>query len=117
MKVSCKAALLSAFVFPGIGHLYLKRYWRGLVIIFLEFAGMGYLIWWGTVSALHRLEDVMANMQGVNAMNPQELSGLIGVQTLLASIPYYNAVLSFIIFFWAVAVIDAYRIGKQKEKI
>jgi hypothetical protein len=26
MKKSIKAALLSAFVFPGVGHIYLKRH-------------------------------------------------------------------------------------------
>jgi TM2 domain-containing membrane protein YozV len=117
MKVSYKAALLSAFVFPGIGHLYLKRYWRGLVIIFLEFTGLGYIIWWGTVAALHRLDDMMVKMQGGTAMNLQELSDIVGAKMLLDTVPYYNAVFYAIISLWIIAVIDAYRIGTQKEKI
>ena len=33
MKKSTKAILLSALVFPGAGHLYLKAYWVGFTLI------------------------------------------------------------------------------------
>ena len=113
MKVSYKAALLSAFVFPGVGQLYLKKYWRGLVIMFLSCAGLGYMIWSATVSAINHLDDVMVKMQG-DTMNLQELSGIVGSKTLTTD-PYYDAVFYFIVCFWIFAVIDAYRIGRQKE--
>jgi len=32
MKRSTKAVLLSAFVFPGAGHVFLKRYLAGVVL-------------------------------------------------------------------------------------
>ena len=44
MKISYKAALLSAFVFPGVGQFYLKRHWRGLFIMLFVFTGLGYMI-------------------------------------------------------------------------
>jgi len=113
MKVSYKAALLSAFVFPGVGQLYLKKYWRGLVIMFLSCTGLGYMIWSATVSALNRLDDVMVNMKG-DTVNLRELSDIVGSKTLTTD-PYYDAVFYFIICFWIFAVIDAYRIGRQRE--
>jgi len=113
MKVSYKAALLSAFVFPGVGQIYLKRYWRGLVIIFFVFIGLGYLIWSATVSVLHRLDDAMVKVQGGTA-NLQELSDIVG-SNMLNTDPYYNAVFYVIVCIWIFAIIDAYRIGKQKE--
>jgi TM2 domain-containing membrane protein YozV len=101
MKVSYKAALLSAFVFPGVGQLYLKRYWRGMVIMVLVFTGFGYMIWSATVSALNRLNDVMVKMQDGSKM--------------LTTDSYYDAVFYCIVCVWIFSIIDAYRIGKQSE--
>jgi TM2 domain-containing membrane protein YozV len=113
MKVSYKAALLSTFVFPGVGQFYLKRYWRGLVIMFFVFTGLGYLIWSATVSALNRLDDVMVKVQG-GTTNLQELSGIVGSK-MITTDPYHDAVFYVIVCFWIFAIIDAYRIGKQRE--
>jgi TM2 domain-containing membrane protein YozV len=113
MKISYKAALLSTFVFPGVGQLYLKKYRRGLVIVFFVFAGLGYLIWSATVFALNRLDDAMVKAQG-GAMNLQDLSNMVGSK-MLTTDPYQDAVFCGIVCFWIFAVIDAYRIGKQRE--
>jgi TM2 domain-containing membrane protein YozV len=113
MKVSYKAALLSTFVFPGVGQLYLKRYWRGLVIMVFVFTGLGYMIWSATVSALNRLDDVMVKMQG-GTTNMQEISDIVGSKMLTTG-PYHDAVFYVIVCFWIFAIIDAYRIGKQTE--
>jgi TM2 domain-containing membrane protein YozV len=113
MKVSHKAALLSTFVFPGVGHLYLKRYWRGLVILFFVFTGLGYIIWSATVSALNRLDDAMVKVRG-GITNLQELSDIVGSK-MLTTDPYQDSVFYVIVFFWIFAIIDAYRIGKQRE--
>ena len=113
MKVSYKAALLSTFVFPGVGQLYLKRYWRGLFIMFSVFTGLGYIIWSVTVSALNQLDEVIIKMQG-GTPNLQELSDIVGSKMLNTG-PYIDAVFYVIVCFWIFAIIDAYRIGKQRE--
>ncbi len=113
MKVSYKAALLSAFVFPGVGQFYLKKYWRGLGIMFVVFTGLGYMIRSATLSAINRLDDVMVKMQS-NTTNLQELSDIVGSKTLNTD-PYHEAVFYFIVCIWIFAVIDAYKIGKQGQ--
>jgi TM2 domain-containing membrane protein YozV len=113
MKVSYKAALLSTFVFPGVGQLYLKKYWRRLVIMFLSCTGLGYLIWSATVSTLNRLDNVMVKVQG-GTTNLQELSGIVGSK-MITTDPYHDAVFYVIVCLWIFAIIDAYRIGKQRE--
>jgi TM2 domain-containing membrane protein YozV len=113
MKVSYKAALLSTFVFPGVGQLYLKKYLRGLVIMFIVFTGLGYTIWSATKSSLNRLDEVMAKVQS-GSTNLQELSDILGSK-MLTTDPYYDAVFYVIVCFWIFAIIDAYRIGKQSE--
>jgi TM2 domain-containing membrane protein YozV len=113
MKVSYKAALLSTFIFPGVGQLYLKRYWRGLVIMFFVFTGLGYMIWSAAVSALNHLDDTLVKMQG-GTTNLQELLDIVGSKKLTTD-PYLDIVFYVIVCFWIFAIIDAYRIGKQRE--
>jgi TM2 domain-containing membrane protein YozV len=112
MKVSYKASLLSAFVFPGAGQFYLKSYWKGLVILFFVITGLCYMIWSATASALNRL-DVMVKMQGGPA-NFQELLDVNGLKTLNTN-PYHGIVFYAIVCLWIFAIIDAFRIGKQRE--
>jgi TM2 domain-containing membrane protein YozV len=113
LKASYKAALLSLLVFPGLGHLYLKRYWRGLVIMGFFLTGLGYMIWFITVSALKRLDDIMVMMKS-GTTNLQDLPNIVGSK-MLATGPYQDVVFYIIICFWIFAVIDAYRIGRQRE--
>jgi TM2 domain-containing membrane protein YozV len=113
MKVSHKAALLSAFVFPGVGHFYLKKYWRGLVIMFLVLSGSGFIVWSATASAFNRLDSVMAKIQG-GTTNLKEISDIVGSKTLTTT-PYYDAVFYVMICVWIFTIIDAYKIGKKRE--
>jgi len=113
LKTSYKAALLSVFIFPGVDHLYLKRYWRGLVILFLGVAGLGYIIWSTTVSALDRLDDAMVKVQG-GAANLKEISAIVGSKMSPVD-PYLYAVFYVLVCFWIFVIIDVYRIGKRRE--
>jgi TM2 domain-containing membrane protein YozV len=113
MKVSYKAALLSAFVFPGVGQLYLKKYWRGFALVLFVFAGLGYMIRVATASALSVLDDAVVRLQN-GTTDLQDISGVVGSKTSYTD-PYYDAVLYFVICLWIFAIIDAYIIGKQKD--
>jgi len=77
------------------------------------FTGLGYMIWSATVSALNGIDDIMVKMQGGTA-NLKELSDIVGSKKLTAD-PYYDVVFYVIICLWIFAIIDAYRIAKQRE--
>ena len=113
MKASYKAALLSAFIFPGVGHFYLKKYWRGLAIMFIALSGLGFMVWSVAAPAFNHLDSFMLKMQGGNT-SLQEISDVVGLTTLTTA-PYYDAVFYIIVCLWIFAVIDAYKIGKQSE--
>jgi TM2 domain-containing membrane protein YozV len=113
MKISYKAALLSAFVFPGVGQFYLKKHWRGLLIMLFVFTGLGYMIWSATTAALSVLDDAVVKLQG-GTDSLQELSNIAGSK-MSTTDPYHDAVFYLIVCFWIFAVIDAYIIGKEKE--
>jgi len=106
MKVSVKAALLSALVFPGFGQFYLKRYGRGLAFIIPALIGVGVIVWMAVASVLNRLDSMtamptMANLADSASSNTS---------------PYYNVILFLLFCCWVFAAIDAYRIGKEKER-
>jgi hypothetical protein len=44
MKKSTKAALLSGLIFPGIGHMVLKSYRRGFVLVLLALVATSVII-------------------------------------------------------------------------
>ena len=55
----------------------------------------------------------MVKMQG-GTTNLQELSDIVGSK-MLTTDPYHDAVFYVIVCIWIFAIIDAYRIGRQKE--
>ena len=81
--------------------------------MFLSCTGLVYMIWSATVSALNHLDDVMVKVQG-GTTNLQELSSIAGSK-MLTTDPYHDAVFYVIVCLWIFAIIDAYRIGKQRE--
>ena len=83
------------------------------MIILFAFTGLGYMIWSATVSALNGIDDIMVKMRGGTA-NLQELSDIVGSK-MLTTDPYYDVVFYVIVCLWIFAIIDAYRIGRQRE--
>ena len=55
-----KAALLSAFVFPGVGHLYLKKYIHGVILIGVSLVGSYYVISKTVERALKIVEKIQS---------------------------------------------------------
>jgi hypothetical protein len=112
---SDKAAILSLFILPGVGQLYLKRYWRSLVIMAIFLTGLGYTIWVVTVSALTHIDEAMVMIEG-GTKNPRGLPDIVGSKMVTPS-PYQDIVFYITLCIWIFSIIDAFRIGKQKELI
>jgi len=62
MSKSMKAALLTIFLGPGIGHLYLKRYVIGGSLITLALVSLYYL----TTQAFKQASEIIAQMGAQN---------------------------------------------------
>ena len=110
MKTALKAALLSGLVFPGLGHIYLKRYGRGIIIMICSLAGFGYIISTATIGAL----DMLQKMQTQGAVDTDAISRL-AVSAAASTSLYYNAALVILACCWLFSVVDAYRIGKGRN--
>ncbi len=111
MKTGIKAALLSALVFPGVGQIHLKRYVRGLIPMVLSLAGLGVLVAQATVGALRELEKIQ-NQGGFVDLNAVANRA---VASSASGDGYSSLIVLVIVACWLFSVIDAYRLGKEKE--
>lgn len=112
MKHSLKGALLSGIVFPGLGHLALKHYSRGIIVILTSTIGMVVIVAEAVRIALSILEKIeleggQISMEAITAAAHQA-SGFSGNLIM-------NAGLIILCFSWLFGVIDAYRVGKKVD--
>ena len=112
MKNSMKGALLSGLVFPGLGQIALKHYWRGGVLILAVMAGLYIMI----VTALQQAYAVLDAIETEGGMPDSETISQAAAQAAAASdSPMITVVSVLIMVCWIVGIIDAFRIGKQKD--
>jgi TM2 domain-containing membrane protein YozV len=114
MKASIKASLLSALVFPGLGQMHLKQYVRGLIPMVLVLTGLGVLIVQATVGALQVLDKIQIQLQG-GTVDMNAVSNL-AVGSSTHGDPYSSLISLGIAVCWVFSVIDAYLLGKEKDR-
>lgn len=113
MNNSIKAALLSGLIFPGVGQIsagYKKRGWFiiGVNAVFL------YLI---ISEIIQQAYSVIAEMQkNGSAMDIEAISKTTSGMVGFSDNASLNILLMLLIVGWVISVIDAYRIGNEKDK-
>ena len=110
MTKATKAALLSAFVFPGSGQFYLKRYWRGLLMILATLMGLTVIIVRTTLDALNALQVMQSSGKPIDANSVANLANSASSKISSDN----TVVLIFIIACWIFSIIDAYRMGSKE---
>jgi hypothetical protein len=112
MKNSMKGALLSGLVFPGLGQIALKHYWRGFTLVLAVMAGLYIMI----VTAAQQAYAILDTIEADGGMPDSDTISQAAAQAVAASdSPMITVVSVLIIVCWIVGIIDAYRIGKQKD--
>jgi hypothetical protein len=113
MTRSIKAALLSGLIFPGVGHMVLKQYLRGSVLMLSASLAL-------SVIATKAVNQALAI---VDRINSGEISVAVGSITELASMPNSGAddsILSIAVVVvtvaWIIGIVDSYRLGIIQEK-
>lgn len=113
MTRSVKAALLSGLVFPGVGHLFLKHYLRGLILLLLALVVLSVII---TAALGQALTIVDAITSGEVPLEAQAITELVSKSTDTPQGPLANiAVLVFGVC-WVIGIIDSYRLGNAHAK-
>ncbi len=113
MNKSTKAALLSAFVFPGVGHIYLKKYMAGVLLAGISFTAIYYMISNAVEMAFEISEkiqsgDVQLDLETITALVSQQSSG--------ADVQLLNIATTAFIICWLIGIIDSFRLGVVQEK-
>lgn len=105
MNKPIKAALLSALVFPGAGHIFLKKKFRGIA-----FAGISFVCLYVLVAEIFKGAMQIAEkiQRGEIAPNAAEITELAIHQ---ASAQPSSNVSVLLIVCWLASILDAYRLG------
>ncbi len=110
MKKPIKAVLLSAFVIPGAGHIYLKRYLVAGILILTSLIAFSILVSIAIEKALVITDKILL---GEVSADITTISKLITEQGSNTSSSTVNIATSGFIIAWVIGVIDSYRIAKN----
>jgi len=110
MKNSLKAALLSGFIFPGLGHLALKQYKIGIVLIITSTVAVVVIVAGAVRTALAILDEIGA--EGV-PINMDSIIAVANEATTNSGNFVLNTGLIFLGLCWIFGVVDAYRTGRN----
>ncbi len=107
MSRSTNAVLLSAFVLPGAGHLYLKHVSRGMALIAVSLA----CLWVIVDSTLQQASIVIDKLEsGDAALDAAHISELVAQTSGSSGSSIATIVL---IGCWLAGMVDAYRLGRK----
>jgi hypothetical protein len=109
MRKAIVAPLLSGFVFPGLGQIYLKMYLRGLIIMILVTAGLVVMIGIASFDAMEALQALLIRDGDVDMGTVVRMA----MQSSLSDRFYFKAALFSVIVCWVFSIVDAYIIGKR----
>lgn len=114
MKKPIKAALLSALIYPGAGHLLIKKYFRGSVWAIL-FSIPLFLILIEVINKTNQIiEQIVAKIE--RGEIPLELFTITeSVSNLTSDLysPALNIKLYLMFIIWLIAILDIYQVTKK----
>jgi hypothetical protein len=114
MSKSVKAALLSALVFPGAGHFYLKKHIRGMVLASITLVSL-YFIISNVVERAQQIADKI--LRGEVQLDVTVIADLVSKQPTGADAEFLNYVWAALIISWLIGIADSYRLGRLQDKI
>ena len=113
MTKSTKAALLSCFVLPGAGHLYLKRYKFGLLLSVSAVAAVYFI----TTSAIQAALEVSEIIQGGGVgLDAGAIAELVSQQSRGGE-ESSSTTMTTLTIIWLIGIFDSYRVGRMLDKV
>ncbi len=110
MSHSIKAALLSALVFPGAGHLFLKKYISAIALSSAAFSVAYFL----TTTMIERAMQITEKIQsGQIPLDVTSINELVSAQSNGADGQALNIATIVFIIIWLVGIMDSYRVGRK----
>ena len=112
MNNSIKGALLSGLVFPGLGQVVLKRYKRGIAFLLAASIILLVIVVKTIQQAFTILEKMEAEGGGISM---DTITNAVSQASTPSKSLTFNLLLFFLILCWIIGVIDAYRVGRNKD--
>ncbi len=113
MTRSIKAALLSGLIFPGIGHMVLKQYLRGSILMFSALIALSVIV---TVTIQRALTIVDSINSGEIPVDTGVIAELVSNSTSGADSSRVNISVIVLGVCWLIGIIDSYRLGISQDK-
>jgi hypothetical protein len=113
MNNSLKGALLSGLVFPGLGQIILKHYQRGIALMVTVLVCLLVIVVKAIQQAFIILEKI--ELEG-GPIDISTISNAANQASTTSDNFIFNFVTALITICWILGVVDAYRIGKKKDK-
>ena len=113
MKKSSKAALLSGLIFPGIGHIVLKQYLRGSVLMLSALAAFSIVVTRVFQRALAIVDRVNS---GEIPVDTGAIAEMVSNSTSGADGFIEDIAVVVLVTCWLIGIIDSYRLGVAQEK-
>ncbi len=114
MKISLKAALFSAFVFPGSGHLLLKKYVHGAVLTSITVL----CVWALASTALEMAQEISLKIQsGEIPLDVTRITDEVSKQASTGDTWLADNATYILLICWLVGIIDSYRLGRLQDNI
>ena len=108
-----KAVLLSALVFPGAGHVALKKYIPGAVLAGAAFAGLYILV----TRMLERALQIAQKLQSGEArLDTSTIVKLVSEQGPRSEAQLLNIATAVLLVVWLIGIVDSYRVGRLQDK-
>ena len=113
MMRSSKAALLSGLVFPGIGHIVLKLYLRGSVLMLFALVALSVIVTRIYQRALTIVDRIYS---GDIPVDTGAIAEIVSNSTSGADSLIENIAVIVLVACWLIGIIDSYRLGVAQEK-
>jgi hypothetical protein len=113
MTKSLKATLLSALVFPGAGHWYLKRYPQALLLAIAAAGGIYFLLA-ETVDRSRQIAEKIVS--GEISFDVAMIAQLASDQAANSNTQMLNIATWIVLIAWLIGMVDCYRIGRSQSE-
>ncbi len=113
MTKPIKAVMLSAFVFPGAGHFFLKKYVPGIVLAGIALVSL-YFIISKTVERAREIADKI--LLGEVQLDIAAITELVSRQPAGTDTELINLAWIVLIISWLIGIADSYRVGRSQAK-
>jgi len=113
MSPPIKAALLSALVLPGAGHMYLKKTARAVALFITVFIALWIIISDAVAHANKIVNQMLTQGTAIDLNNISQISAQAAQNYDDTN---SNLALVVLLICWFFAIVDSYRLGKTQQQ-